>query len=531
MSISEDASQPLPQYNHFASGGTVHTLSFSPPVSCLLASVTVRYQGSTAPSITVTGGGTWTLKTSKAGNGVAAYQYINYLASAPGSIQVAATDATAHACTIGINVKVLDNANPTQTGGATANTGATNTAMWGTITPTTQWSRLFICGVIDTVEAKSPVLSSNTLTEETFQDNDNQSTHLQGRWVTESGSSFSAQQLGWVPPLSGDWAWVATEILSADVNKASSDTGTGSDSTTTAAGIKAKVPAADAGTGLEPRNFGTGTGASLFVASSDTGTGTDAAGTISKTWINVGSADAGTGSDVSVPVNLNVHAPGDVGTGNEYSYVPYRSLPLSTAIALATNEGFSLDRVSVLNGTTGAEQAQLYGAQQITMSPALTLSDMQADDEEYGTWAMLSKVQLQVTNGFLSFSTIDLLAGPGVAVQSSGLSPADYYGLPLWTQYQHNQPSVPLVFRMASADEFGIGVRSMTFVLYKVQLSVLDFTGIVYKTGLQVNYAGTILFSSFDEQGNALASPEMGRVVSAAGHPAGAFTAQPFAGI
>jgi hypothetical protein len=243
----------------------------------------------------------------------------------------------------------------------------------------------------------------------------------------------------------------------------------------------------------------------------------------------VGSADSGTGSDGGAgPPLLRVSA-ADYAAGNDSNTVPAMKPGFQFYLNNAIQEGFSLERVGILGGG-GAESAQMYGAQTISLTPELTASDMMADDEEYATWYNVTKANLTVTHGFMNFATIDQLSGPGINMVSSGASPSDYYGLPLWTQYQHNQPAVPLAFRMASRNANG-SVRTLTFVLYKVQLSVLDFTGTVYKTGLQVNYAGTVLFSTTDEQGNALAGPEMGRLVSSAGSQAGTFGVQLFAGV
>jgi hypothetical protein len=60
---------------------------------------------------------------------------------------------------------------------------------------------------------------------------------------------------------------------------------------------------------------------------------------------------------------------------------------------------------------------------------------------------------------------------------------------------------------------------------------VLDFTGTVYKSGLLVNYAGTVLFSSYDEYGNALSGPEIGRIVSLPGTQVGHLGQVQFSGV
>lgn len=287
-------------------------------------------------------------------------------------------------------------------------------------------------------------------------------------------------------------------------------------------GTTVRVADSDAGSGGDGGAFAVGT---RSLSSSDTGSGAEAQSVPVK-QVMVASSDAGTGSDTHAgPATVRV-ADSDYGAGFDMAGVRVVSA-LAQQLAAAIHEGFSLARASVL-GATGLESAQLYGAQTISLTPTVTTSDMVADDDEIGAWFNLTKADLTVTNGFMSFAVISQLNG--TTVSSSGTSPADYYGLPLWTQYQHNKPSVPMAFRMAARGSGG-QVRTIDFVLYKVQLSVLDFTGMVYKGGLGVSYAGTVLFSSTDEAGNNLAGPEIGRIVSYAGQRTGSIGPVPFQGL
>src|SRR5712692_8887835 len=175
-------------------------------------------------------------------------------------------------------------------------------------------------------------------------------------------------------------------------------------------------------------------------------------------------------------------------------------------------EGFSLSRVAVL-GSDGTESNQLYAAQSISIEPAITSSNMKADDYDIGVWFSMNKASITVINGFMSWGTISALSGLAVTTGGNWI---DYYGLPLWTQYQHNRPAVPMAFRM-TARSGNFAVRTLDFILYRVQLSVIDYTGTAYKQGLGVSYAGTVMFSSVDEAGNALSSPQIGRIVSSPG--------------
>jgi len=279
---------------------------------------------------------------------------------------------------------------------------------------------------------------------------------------------------------------------------------------------------------VSSRDSGTGSDSSLLTALAadlDAGTGTDIA-VAAGSYLYVTDSDAGTGTEAqSLPLPLLVQS-ADYGYGSDTGGIASMTRPPLTALPIF--EGFSLSRVAVLGGgygsgeygsgeygsVGGTESVQLFGAQSIAITPTVTSSAMKSDDWDIGVWLALTKADVTVTNGFMSWAAISRLSG--VAVASSGASPSDYYGLPLWTQYQHNTPAVPIAFRMSSRDSRS-GTRTLDFVLYRVQLSVLNYTGLVYKNGLGVSYAGTVLLSSTDEAGNALPYLEIGRIVSSPG--------------
>lgn len=279
-------------------------------------------------------------------------------------------------------------------------------------------------------------------------------------------------------------------------------------------GPTALVGDADGGSGRESA-AGSGTGATVFSADADAGAGGEGTASVPVAWQDRGDADfaAGAGASFAPPVVL-VPRTGDYGTSRGSAAVPLMTPNPAWWAGLLLQEGFSLDRAALLDGATGAEDAQLYGAQQVSVAPQVSLSDMAADDVEWGTWNQVDRAVITVTGGFLPFATLAALTGYRVA--SSGASPEDYYALALWPEYGANRPAVPLALRASGRDADG-HPRTLTFVLYKVRLAVVDFTGTSYKTGLGASYAGTVLFSSTDERGNALAAPEIGRLVSGPG--------------
>jgi hypothetical protein len=94
-----------------------------------------------------------------------------------------------------------------------------------------------------------------------------------------------------------------------------------------------------------------------------------------------------------------------------------------------------------------------------------------------------------------------------------------------------NQPTQPLAIRVPSKDSLG-QIRTLDFVLYRVQFQPFNFTGPSYKTGLSCSIAGRALFSTVNEMSVALPSSypsAIGRLISWPGAPtATAFTVEPF---
>jgi hypothetical protein len=332
----------------------------------------------------------------------------------------------------------------------------------------------------------------------------------------EVGSADSNISIGTQP---FSWAGCAATFMAAAPFIVSDvDFGTGAEGL----GGTATVLAADAGTGVDASVYAAPASV-LSVSSSDAGTGWDGGPDVYGT----GLYGAGFYSPQAyIPVMyLQTVSDYAVGQDNVRGLYGAPGPALSAAAMRNIFEGFSLSRAAIL-GTTGAENGQLYGAQSITLTPNVTATAMQEDDWDAGVWYSMNKAALTVTNGFMSWATLATLTG--IPVSSFGSSPNDYYGLPLWTQQQHNQAAVPMAFRM-SARNASASVRTLDFLLYRVQLAVADFTGMVYKQGLGVSYAGTVLFSSVDERGNNLPFPQIGRFISSPGTRQGAFAQSAYA--
>lgn len=201
-------------------------------------------------------------------------------------------------------------------------------------------------------------------------------------------------------------------------------------------------------------------------------------------------------------------------------------------------EGFSLSHAAVLDnpvslggGGTGAETASLYGVRNGTLATDSGNFENTGDDIVQSEWFWFNFANLTIEAGFLTFATIATITG--TTISSSGNSPNDYYALPLWTLNSLNQVTRPVALRVPSRDNIG-NVRTMDFILYRVQFQPFNFTGPSYKNGLTVSLAGRALMSLIDERGNNLPASyprSLGRIVNAPGTLTGAFTAEPFAGV
>lgn len=200
-----------------------------------------------------------------------------------------------------------------------------------------------------------------------------------------------------------------------------------------------------------------------------------------------------------------------------------------------TFEGFSLSHAAILNGTTGAEQATVYGVRNGTISTDQGNYENTGDDVVLSEHFWINFANVTIEEGYIPFSTISVITG--TTVSSSGAAPNDYYAIPLWTLNSMNQPTLPLAIRVPSKDTQGT-IRTLDFILYRVQFQPFNFTGPSYKTGLSCSIAGRALFSTYNEVGASLPASyggpsssggmSIGRLVNSPGALSGAFTAEPF---
>ena len=151
-----------------------------------------------------------------------------------------------------------------------------------------------------------------------------------------------------------------------------------------------------------------------------------------------------------------------------------------------------------------------------------TISTDQGNFENTGDDVVLSEhfwinfCNVTIEEGFIPFQTIAAITGSNIS--SSGAAGADFYAIPLWTIASMNQPTWPMAIRVPAKDTLG-QIRTLDFILYRVQFQPFNFTGPSYKTGLSCSIAGRGLFSTVNELGTSIANTtnggsQIGRLVA-----------------
>jgi hypothetical protein len=193
-------------------------------------------------------------------------------------------------------------------------------------------------------------------------------------------------------------------------------------------------------------------------------------------------------------------------------------------------EGFSLSHAAILSGTTGAESASIYGVRNGSIATDQGNFENTGDDVVLSEHFWINFANVTIEEGYVPFSTIANITGTTVGSSGVGVSGGDYYGISLWTLNSMNQPTQPMAIRVPSKDSAG-NIRTLDFVLYKVQFQPFNFTGPSYKTGLSVSISGRALFSPGNEIGTAFTDGQgnrIGRLVSYPGNLSGAFVPDVF---
>ena len=176
-------------------------------------------------------------------------------------------------------------------------------------------------------------------------------------------------------------------------------------------------------------------------------------------------------------------------------------------------EGFSLSHAAILDGSTTAEVADIYGIREGTLDVDTDSFDNTGDNSVLSSWSWINFATVSIKSGYIPLSVIALLSGSTLV--SSGSDATTSYSLPLWNEKSMNQPTRPMLIRVPSKDSKGVP-RLFDIILYKVSFAPITFDGPTYKDGLALNYSGKALLSDVDETGTALTDRAVGRLVSTA---------------
>lgn len=178
-------------------------------------------------------------------------------------------------------------------------------------------------------------------------------------------------------------------------------------------------------------------------------------------------------------------------------------------------EGFSLTHAAILDGTTGAEAADIYGVRTGTIAADTGNFDNTGDDAVLSTWNWINFATVTVQGGYVPFETVSLLTG--AQITSSAVGSEVEWSLPLWTISSLNQPARPVLIRLPAKDR-NQNVRTIDYILYRVQFGPISFDGPQYKSGLTINYTGRAVLSDVDEKGQDLPERAIGRIVNRPGN-------------
>lgn len=176
----------------------------------------------------------------------------------------------------------------------------------------------------------------------------------------------------------------------------------------------------------------------------------------------------------------------------------------------STFEGFSVSHAAILDGTTGADEADIYGIREGSLDVDTDQYDNTGDDTVLSSWGWVNFANLSIKSGYIPLEVVALLSGTPFV--SAGTGPSATWSAPLWNEKSMNQPTFPVRLQIPSKDALG-APRVFDIILYKVQFAPIAFEGPSYKDGLVVSYSGKAMMSDYDEKGVALSERAVGRLI------------------
>lgn len=158
---------------------------------------------------------------------------------------------------------------------------------------------------------------------------------------------------------------------------------------------------------------------------------------------------------------------------------------------------FSLSHAAILDGTTAAEVADLYGVNDGSLEIETDSAEITGDDRIMSTARWVNKATISLKSNYIPFDLMALLYNTPVVSGAEGLS------MQLWTEKSMNVAPRPVLVQAPGEDQDG-NPFTMKFVLYKVRFGPISIDSFMsYKEHLAISFDGDALLSEKDELGAA----------------------------
>ena len=173
---------------------------------------------------------------------------------------------------------------------------------------------------------------------------------------------------------------------------------------------------------------------------------------------------------------------------------------------------FSLSHAAILDGSTPAELADLFGVNEGSLELESDSYERTGDDKILSTTRWITKGTLSLKSNYIPLDLMAVLYGTPVVSGAEGRT------MQLWTEKAMNIAPRPVVVKAPGETDAGVPI-TMKFVLYKVKFGQITFDQFLsYKEGLAISLEGDALLSDKDELGQAFTDnlgARIAKVVSA----------------
>lgn len=158
---------------------------------------------------------------------------------------------------------------------------------------------------------------------------------------------------------------------------------------------------------------------------------------------------------------------------------------------------FSLTHAAILDGTTPAELADIYGVSEGSLEVDTDSYERTGDDRILSTVRWINRGTLSLSSTYIPLDLLEKMYGtPAVIDDATGS-----LTMQLWTQKSMNLAPRPVLVEAPGSDQAG-NPFTLRIILYKVQFGPMAFDQFMsYKEGLAVSFEGDALLSDTDELG------------------------------